>query len=70
MRRLPNGLKVHPCLYLEGDSSGKVDLFVLHGWWLSRSGVVVCAEVFPLQMEGVRLLVNKGLSNHFQVSDT
>lgn len=29
--------------------------------------VLVCAEVFPLQMEGVRLLVNKGLSNHFQV---
>ncbi|XP_034029913.1 mitochondrial import receptor subunit TOM40 homolog isoform X1 [Thalassophryne amazonica] len=29
-----------------------------------------CKEVFPLQMEGVRLLVNKGLSNHFQVSHT
>lgn len=30
---------------------------------------VVCpSEVFPLQMEGVRLVVNKGLSNHFQVS--
>lgn len=28
------------------------------------------SEVFPLQMEGVRLLVNKGLSNHFQVSHT
>uniref|UniRef100_A0AAR2M030 Translocase of outer mitochondrial membrane 40 homolog, like n=1 Tax=Pygocentrus nattereri TaxID=42514 RepID=A0AAR2M030_PYGNA len=27
-----------------------------------------CKEVFPLQMEGVRLVVNKGLSNHFQVS--
>ena len=27
-------------------------------------------EVFPLQMEGVRLVVNKGLSNHFQVSHT
>lgn len=26
------------------------------------------AEVFPIQMEGVRLTVNKGLSNHFQVS--
>jgi len=25
-------------------------------------------EVFPMQMEGVRLVVNKGLSNHFQVS--
>ncbi|XP_075995204.1 mitochondrial import receptor subunit TOM40B [Genypterus blacodes] len=29
-----------------------------------------CKEVFPLQMEGVRLSVNKGLSNHFQVSHT
>ncbi|MED6278917.1 Mitochondrial import receptor subunit TOM40 [Characodon lateralis] len=27
-----------------------------------------CKEVFPMQMEGVRLVVNKGLSNHFQVS--
>lgn len=27
-------------------------------------------DVFPLQMEGVRLVVNKGLSNHFQVSHT
>ncbi|KAL0166614.1 hypothetical protein M9458_038458 [Cirrhinus mrigala] len=27
-----------------------------------------CKEVFPMQMEGVRLTVNKGLSNHFQVS--
>lgn len=26
------------------------------------------SEVFPMQMEGVRLVVNKGLSNHFQVS--
>ncbi|XP_061616905.1 mitochondrial import receptor subunit TOM40B isoform X2 [Phyllopteryx taeniolatus] len=25
-----------------------------------------CKEVFPMQMEGVRLVVNKGLSNHFQ----
>ncbi|KAK1795417.1 hypothetical protein P4O66_010593 [Electrophorus voltai] len=29
-----------------------------------------CKEVFPIQMEGVRLVVNKGLSNHFQVSHT
>ncbi|KAM9723446.1 mitochondrial import receptor subunit TOM40 homolog [Menidia menidia] len=29
-----------------------------------------CKEVFPMQMEGVRLMVNKGLSNHFQVSHT
>lgn len=28
------------------------------------------SEVFPLQMEGVRLVVNKGLSNHFQISHT
>ncbi|XP_037549441.1 mitochondrial import receptor subunit TOM40B [Nematolebias whitei] len=27
-----------------------------------------CKEVFPLQMEGVRVVVNKGLSNHFQVN--
>ncbi|XP_017581053.1 mitochondrial import receptor subunit TOM40B isoform X1 [Pygocentrus nattereri] len=27
-----------------------------------------CKEVFPMQMEGVRLTVNKGLSNHFQVN--
>ncbi|XP_028289362.1 mitochondrial import receptor subunit TOM40B [Parambassis ranga] len=29
-----------------------------------------CKEVFPMQMEGVRLVVNKGLSNHFQVNHT
>ncbi|KAL3984142.1 mitochondrial import receptor subunit TOM40B [Oreochromis aureus] len=29
-----------------------------------------CKEVFPLQMEGVKLVVNKGLSNHFQVIHT
>ncbi|XP_040021277.1 mitochondrial import receptor subunit TOM40 homolog [Gasterosteus aculeatus] len=29
-----------------------------------------CKEVFPLPMEGVRLVVNKGLSNHFQVCHT
>lgn len=37
-------------------------------------GIFLClgsvSEVFPLQMEGVRLVVNKGLSNHFQVSHT
>lgn len=32
--------------------------------------VLCVSEVFPLQMEGVRLVVNKGLSNHFQVSHT
>lgn len=37
--------------------------------WLVTD-LCVCLEVFPLQMEGVRLMVNKGLSNHFQVSDT
>lgn len=30
----------------------------------------IVLEVFPLQMEGMRLVVNKGLSNHFQVSHT
>lgn len=37
----------------------------------SRFVLPVCvfsSEVFPLQMEGVKLVVNKGLSNHFQVS--
>uniref|UniRef100_A0A8C2HHF1 Translocase of outer mitochondrial membrane 40 homolog, like n=1 Tax=Cyprinus carpio TaxID=7962 RepID=A0A8C2HHF1_CYPCA len=29
-----------------------------------------CKEVFPVQMEGVRLTVSKALSNHFQVSHT
>ncbi|RXN05431.1 mitochondrial import receptor subunit TOM40-like protein [Labeo rohita] len=29
-----------------------------------------CKEVFPMQMEGVRLTVNKGLSNHFQINHT
>ncbi|CAL8365566.1 unnamed protein product [Boreogadus saida] len=29
-----------------------------------------CKEVFPAQMEGVRLTVNKGLSNYFQVNHT
>ncbi|XP_029022307.2 mitochondrial import receptor subunit TOM40B [Betta splendens] len=29
-----------------------------------------CKEVFPMQMEGVRLVVNKGLSNYFQVNHT
>ncbi|GCB75764.1 hypothetical protein scyTo_0019053 [Scyliorhinus torazame] len=27
-------------------------------------------ELFPIQMEGVKLIVNKGLSNHFQVNHT
>ncbi|XP_066575438.1 mitochondrial import receptor subunit TOM40 homolog [Amia ocellicauda] len=29
-----------------------------------------CKEIFPVQMEGVKLVVNKGLSNHFQVNHT
>ncbi|XP_043832272.1 mitochondrial import receptor subunit TOM40 homolog [Dromiciops gliroides] len=29
-----------------------------------------CKELFPVQMEGVKLTVNKGLSNHFQVNHT
>ncbi|XP_065144202.1 mitochondrial import receptor subunit TOM40B [Paramisgurnus dabryanus] len=29
-----------------------------------------CKEVFPMQMEGVRLTLNKGLSNNFQVNHT
>lgn len=29
-----------------------------------------CKELFPIQMEGVKLIVNKGLSNYFQVNHT
>nr|AAH50257.1 MGC53422 protein [Xenopus laevis] len=29
-----------------------------------------CKELFPIQMEGVKLTVNKGLSNYFQVNHT
>ncbi|XP_033929423.1 mitochondrial import receptor subunit TOM40 homolog [Melopsittacus undulatus] len=29
-----------------------------------------CKDLFPVQMEGVKLTVNKGLSNHFQVNHT
>ncbi|EDL23187.1 translocase of outer mitochondrial membrane 40 homolog (yeast), isoform CRA_c [Mus musculus] len=29
-----------------------------------------CKELFPVQMEGVKLTVNKGLSNRFQVTHT
>ncbi|XP_005999393.1 mitochondrial import receptor subunit TOM40B [Latimeria chalumnae] len=29
-----------------------------------------CKDVFPQQMEGVKLIINKGLSSHFQVSHT
>ncbi|KAG9482114.1 hypothetical protein GDO78_011029 [Eleutherodactylus coqui] len=29
-----------------------------------------CKELFPMQMEGVKLTVNKGLSNYFQVNHT
>ncbi|XP_048849051.1 mitochondrial import receptor subunit TOM40 homolog isoform X1 [Brienomyrus brachyistius] len=29
-----------------------------------------CKEIFPMETEGVRLVVNKGLSNHFQVNHT
>lgn len=31
--------------------------------------LLLVSEVFPMQMEGVRLVVNKGLSNHFQVTE-
>ncbi|KAI4876205.1 hypothetical protein NFI96_017946 [Prochilodus magdalenae] len=34
--------------------------------WSHKSACL--SEVFPVQMEGVRLTVNKGLSNHFQVN--
>nr|XP_060632073.1 mitochondrial import receptor subunit TOM40B-like [Anolis sagrei ordinatus] len=29
-----------------------------------------CKEVFPQQMEGVKLIVNKSFSSHFQVTHT
>lgn len=53
----------------------KVRLWILCRGGLSFLGraltrVWSVPEVFPLQMEGVRLVVNKGLSNHFQVSHT
>lgn len=38
------------------------------GWMGSVLTVAVSSpELFPIQMEGVKLTVNKGLSNHFQV---
>lgn len=39
-------------------------------YWFNIFSHFLLLEVFPLQMEGVRLVVNKGLSNHFQVSHT
>uniref|UniRef100_A0A2I2YII4 Translocase of outer mitochondrial membrane 40 n=1 Tax=Gorilla gorilla gorilla TaxID=9595 RepID=A0A2I2YII4_GORGO len=43
--------------------------------WLPNPGTFgechrKCKELFPIQMEGVKLIVNKGLSNHFQVNHT
>ena len=32
------------------------------------TSILSFSELFPIQMEGVKLTVNKGLSNHFQVS--
>ncbi|XP_013789285.1 mitochondrial import receptor subunit TOM40 homolog 1-like [Limulus polyphemus] len=29
-----------------------------------------CKEIFPVNFEGAKLMVNKGLSNHFQISHT
>lgn len=48
---------------------------VFHMRWKGESpwlGVLICAcsfpsDVFPAQMEGVKLVVNKVLSSHFQV---
>ena len=31
---------------------------------------VLISEVFPVPFEGCKLLINKGLSNHFQISHT
>ncbi|XP_046507394.1 mitochondrial import receptor subunit TOM40 homolog [Equus quagga] len=46
--------------------------------WVRVGCVCVCggrqrfssSELFPIQMEGVKVRVNKGLSNHFQVNHT
>lgn len=35
--------------------------------WSDLPSCLAVSELFPIQMEGVKLTVNKGLSNHFQV---
>ncbi|KAG8548888.1 hypothetical protein GDO81_023632 [Engystomops pustulosus] len=49
-------------------------------WWMRRKRAALpnpgsfdelhksCKEVFPQQMEGMKLIINKNLSSHFQVS--
>lgn len=52
------------------DASRLRGFFMTCREWVTDAKVFCLSEVFPLQMEGVRLVVNKGLSNHFQVSHT
>lgn len=51
------------CIGVILNSSCICQLFLSFHYW----NKFCFSEVFPLQMEGVRLVVNKGLSNHFQV---
>lgn len=37
-------------------------------WWLWYVGLI--SDVFPMPFEGAKLLINKGLSQHFQISHT
>ncbi|XP_026546016.1 mitochondrial import receptor subunit TOM40B [Notechis scutatus] len=38
--------------------------------WFSRGRFMAQLDVFPQQIEGVKLIINKSLSSHFQVSHT
>ncbi|KAA0703285.1 Mitochondrial import receptor subunit TOM40 -like protein [Triplophysa tibetana] len=65
---MPPVSSVPPSASMQGESGADTEA-------LSNPGTFEechrkCKEVFPVQMEGVRLVVNKGLSNHFQVSHT
>ena len=62
---------VHSCKRLDDSPETSAGTFFLNqcrNGVCVVCGVCVCVEVFPMQMEGVRLTVNKGLSNYFQVS--
>lgn len=70
--------------YQVGQGSSSAGISWLVGWlvrygsleraWDGRKRIwgvtasLSSAELFPVQMEGVKLTVNKGLSNRFQVS--
>lgn len=48
--------------------SFKYVYYLILPFYVPNLHLIFFSEVFPMQMEGVRLVVNKGLSNHFQVS--